>query len=183
MSHLLLFRGSVLTESVKILLHPGRRPVEDMPGSTQVRGWRLGTGSGSPVVMSTDWLEVERGGSPYGVCRDHTTCFLHGRAGARPGLERYKSGVICEDFSPCGTALGSPLLFNLKPKKGTHTSVPTPKAARLLSYRQCVWGGGAQQAFPGCLMHAGAVGPLKRVNLVANIYRVFTRCQALFLEL
>lgn len=140
MSHLLLFRGSVLTESVKILLHPGRRPVEDMPGRTQVRGWRLGTGSGSPVVMSTDWLEVERGGSPYGVCRDHTTCFLHGRAGARPGLKRYKSGVTCEDFSPCGTALGSPLLFNVKPKKGTHKSVPTPKAARLLSYLQCVSG-------------------------------------------
>lgn len=126
--------------------------MKDVPVGTRVQGWRLGTGSASLVVMSTDRPKIERGGSPYGACRDHTTCFSHGRAGAGPGSERNESGGTCEDFSPRATVLGSPLLFNVQAEKGTHKPVPTPKVARLLlgvvvvskhsPGTSCMWGQG-----------------------------------------
>ena len=90
--------------------------MEDVLGRTQVQGWRLGAGSGSLVVMSTDWPKIERGGSPYGACRDHTTCFSHSRDEAGPGLERSESGGTREDSPPRDTVLGSPLLFNVQPE-------------------------------------------------------------------
>lgn len=135
--------------------------------------------------MSTDWPEIERGGSPYGACRDHTTCFFHGRAGAGPGLERSKSRKTYEDFSPCRTVPGSPLLFNVQPEKGTHKPVSTPRllldsfhspsVCARTHVRTCggrVMEGGGRQASPGHLMHAGAMGLLSRVNLVGYIYQM-----------
>lgn len=54
-------------------------------------------GLGSLVVMSTDWPEIARGGSPYGACRDQTTRSFPGRAGAGPGFRGVKVGGTGED--------------------------------------------------------------------------------------
>ena len=77
--NLLLCGEKVLMESVKTSLQRAGQPVKDVFGRTQ--GWRLGIRVRSLVVMSTDWLRVERGGSPYGACRDRSARSFHGRTG------------------------------------------------------------------------------------------------------
>lgn len=70
--------------------------------------------------MSTDWPKVERGGSPYGACPDHTTRSIHSRTGARSGLvEELDGGLrgLVRDWKGCRHFLGSPLLFNVKLEK------------------------------------------------------------------
>ena len=82
--NLLLFGGKALTESVKTSLQPAKPLVEMCLAEHKDGDWA--SGSGSLVVMSTDWPKIERGRSPYGARRDHTTYSFSGRAGAGPGL-------------------------------------------------------------------------------------------------
>lgn len=59
-------------------------------------------GSGSLVVMSTDWPKIARGGLPYGACRDHTTHSFHGRAAlAQASREAQVGGLVRLSRSCC----------------------------------------------------------------------------------
>ena len=125
-------------------------------------------GSGSLVVMSTDWLEIARGGFPYGACRDHTTRSSIARLGWPRLLEEWKWGTQ-EDIplslpqegpDGAGTVLGSPVLFNVKPQKGALRPVSTLKATMTPFVPPL----GAQQASPQHLVCARATGDLRKVN-------------------